>query len=223
MEQNTTKYTESWESLAQLFKAMNESLEYCVLRNTEDITSEFSPKIHGDIDILVSDQKAAVELMHAAKVHQKSYRVYYEVPVAGDVVPFDIRYVGDNYYCKLWEQDILASKVLTENGGVQFYIMSPEQQYYTLLYHVYLQKQSISADYPDKLSVYATYVDLKYQNDVEYVVAQLEVYMKENQYIYEFPHDLAVGINWENVKALCECWGGAVYVSSREIRMAGIE
>ena len=71
----------TWESLEQLFEAMNESLDYLVLRNTEDITKEFSPAIHGDIDILVRDLKTAIQLMQAIKYHKEPYRVYYEVKV----------------------------------------------------------------------------------------------------------------------------------------------
>lgn len=199
-----------WKSIAELFEAMNDSLEYCVLRNTEDVTVDFSPEIHGDIDILVRDQKAAVELMRASKVHQKSFRVYYEVPVAGGVVPFDIRFVGDNYYCEKWESDVLDSRVLAERGGMKYYIMCPEQQYFTLLYHVYLQKQSVAKDYPGKLAEYAKRAGIEYENVVELVLHQLGDYMKTNQYMYEFPHDLEVGTNWNNLQSLSEYRGGGV-------------
>lgn len=199
-----------WKSIAELFEAMNKSLEYCVLRNTEDVTIDFSPEIHGDIDIIVRDQKAAVQLMRAQKVHKKAYRVYYEVPVVRGVVPFDIRFVGDNYYCEKWESDVLDSRVLVERGGMKYYMMSPEQQYYTLLYHVYLQKQSVAKDYPGKLAEYAKRAGVEYENVVELILHQLGDYMKTNQYTYEFPHDLEVGINWNNLQTISEYGGGAV-------------
>lgn len=198
-----------WKSIVELFEAMNESLDYCVLRNTEDVTVDFSPEIHGDIDILVRDQKAAIRLMRASKVHKKSFRVYYEVPVVGGVIPFDIRYVGDNYYCEKWESDVLDSRVLVEKGGMNYYMMSPKQQYYTLLYHAYLQKQSVANDYPGKLAEYAKHAGIEYRNVVELVFQQLGDYMKTNMYKYEFPHDLEVGINWKNLQSLSEYGGGA--------------
>ena len=191
-----------WKSIAELFEAMNESLEYCVLRNTEDVTIDFSPEIHGDIDIIVRNQNAAVQLMHAQKVHKKAYRVYYEVPVAGGVVPFDIRFVGDNYYCKKWESDILGTRILVEKGGLRYYMMSPEQQYYSLLYHVYLQKQSVSSDYPTKLTKYAGLANEPYANDVNVEMPQLVGYMQEHHYAYVLPKDLDVGINWKNMRYL---------------------
>lgn len=203
------KNKKEWKSIAELFEAMNESLEYCVLRNTEDVTIDFSPEIHGDIDIIVRNQNAAVQLMHAKKVHKKAYRVYYEVPVAGGIVPFDIRFVGDNYYCEKWESDVLDSRVLVERGGMKYYMMCPEQQYYTLLYHVYLQKLSVANDYPNKLSEYAKRAGVEYENVVEIVLQQLGDYMKNNQYTYEFPHDLDVGINWNNLQFLSE-YGGVL-------------
>jgi hypothetical protein len=217
--QNNMNQIKPWESIGQLFEAMNESLEYCVLRNTEDVTVDFSPVIHGDIDIIVRDQQAAVQLMHAQKVHKKSYRVYYEVPVAGGVVPFDIRFVGDNYYCKKWESDVLDTRVLVERGGMKYYMMSPEQQYYTLLYHVYLQKQSVAKDYPGKLVEYAKHAGIEYKNEVELVLHQLGDYMKTNMYKYEFPHDLDVEINWKNLQVLSEYEGGVFFLYSRKTRI----
>lgn len=206
--QKNQEIKREWKSISELFEAMNESLEYCVMRNTEDVTVDFSPEIHGDIDIMVRDQKAAVQLMHAKKVHKKAYRVYYEVLVAGVVVPFDIRFVGDNYYCKKWESDVLDTRVLVERGGMKYYMMCPEQQYFTLLYHVYLQKQSVAKDYPGKLVGYAKHAGIEYRNVVELVFQQLGDYMKTNMYKYEFPHDLEVGINWKNLQSLSECGGG---------------
>lgn len=191
-----------WKSIKDLFEAMNESLEYCVLRNTEDVTVDFSPEIHGDIDILVRDQKAAIRLMRASKVHKKSFRVYYEVPVAGGVVPFDIRFVGDNYYSKKWESEVLDTRVLVERGGLRYYMMCPEQQYYTLLYHVYLQKQSVSSDYPAKLKEYAVLANVPYANDVNVEMPQLVRYMQDKCYDYVLPKDLDVGINWVNLHYL---------------------
>ena len=210
----------TWESLEQLFEAMNESLDYLVLRNTEDITKEFSPAIHGDIDILVRDLKTAIQLMQAIKYHKEPYRVYYEVKVADGIVPFDIRYIGDNYYCEKWENDVLNHRVFVENRGMKYYMMSPEQQYYTLLYHVYLQKQSVAKDYPGKLVEYAKHAGIEYKNEVELVLHQLGDYMKTNMYKYEFPHDLEVGINWRNLQSLSECGGGGRRLSySRKIPM----
>lgn len=211
-----------WESLEQLFDAMNESLDYCILRNTEDVTRDFSPAIHGDIDILVRDQKAAIRLMRASKYHKEPYRVYYEVKVADFIIPFDIRYVGDNYYCEKWGNDILDSRVLVVRGGIKYYMMCPEQQYYTLLYHVYLQKQSVAKDYPGKLAEYAKRAGIEYKNVVELVLQQLDDYMKTNMYEYEFPYDLEVGINWKNLQALSEYGGGGYCLSySHKIRMVG--
>lgn len=192
----------TWESLEQLFEAMNESLDYLVLRNTEDITKEFSPSIHGDIDILVRDLKTAIQLMQAIKYHKEPYRVYYEVKVADGIVPFDIRYVGDNYYCEKWENDVLNHRVFVENRGMKYYMMSPEQQYYTLLYHVYLQKKSVSLDYPDKLTEYAKLADERYINEVSVVMSQLVKFMNEHQYTYVLPNDLEVCINRSNMRHL---------------------
>lgn len=200
--QKDQKNKKEWKSISVLFEAMNESLEYCILRNTEDVTIDFSPEIHGDIDIIVRDQKAAVLLMHAKKVHKKAYRVYYEVPVAGGVVPFDIRFVGDNYYCKKWESDVLDTRVLVERGGMKYYMMCPEQQYFTLLYHVYLQKQSVSLDYPAKLTEYARLASVSYIDDVNVVMPQLVKYMQDRNYRYVLPKDLDVGINWKNMRYL---------------------
>lgn len=195
-----------WENLQRLFYVMNNTMNYCVLRNTEDITTDFSPEIHGDIDIVVESAAQANFIMQAVKVHKESYRAYHKVHTMVADIPFDIRYVGDGYYSKKWEHDMIESSGIVEQDGLQFKRMSSEQEYYSLLYHVYLQKQNIAEDYPLKLASYAKRAGVDYVKDCFVCMKQLEHFMIENEYQYVLPIDIAVGKNWKNIKLLRNYW-----------------
>lgn len=185
-----------WKSVKELFVAMNKSLNYVVLRNVEDISDSFSPPIHGDIDILVENLEEAVKLMRAKKIYDESYRVAYEVLVANKKVPFDIRFVGDDYYCRKWECDILKKR--RWNGYV--YVIDDVNHYFSLLYHAYVQKFSVAGDYPSKLMHLAVWNNISYTNENIQCIRQLDKYIHQNGYRYVIPKDRTVGFNLENLR-----------------------
>ena len=198
--QKDQKNKKEWKSIVELFEAMNESLDYCVLRNAEDITRDFSSEIHGDIDILVADREKAKQVLRLKKVYSESYRTIYEAIVAGKSLRIDIKYVGDNYYCEKWEIALLKSSHKILHDNIHIKVPSLKCLYYSLLYHAYLQKNIIANDYPSKLLKYADGAGLLYKNDASYLIAQLEEYMKENDFKYVFPNDINMPINWQNLR-----------------------
>lgn len=186
-----------WKSLEHLFYVLNNTISYVVLRNYENIPTEYDFSIHGDIDILTENKCNIAYIANAIPVYSEPYRVYHYVNIGSGMIPFDFRFIGDNYYDREWEKNILKQRVLSSKG---FYIPDPVNQYYSLLYHAYVQKYDIAEDYPVKLSYFANSINEQYVNDKLISIAQLDKFMQENDYEYIQCEDITVGFNLNNLQ-----------------------
>lgn len=186
-----------WDSLSHLYYVLNSTIPYVVLRNYESLPEKYDPSIHGDIDLLVANIKNARYITNATAVYPEPYRVYHHIKIAGRDIPFDFRFVGDNYYDPRWENVILRERVLSDGN---FYVMDAVNQYYSLLYHAYIQKYHIASDYPEKLKAFANAIGEEYVNEnPEHSIAQLDAFMKQNGYEYFKCEDQSVGYNEEHL------------------------
>lgn len=183
-------------SIQQLFYVLNNAIRYCVLRNHECLPDEYTVEGHGDIDLLVEDRNYMAYLTLAKKVFPESYRVYHTIKIAGEEVPFDFRYVGDNYYDQPWEEHILEHRQLKKG---LFYIPNPEDQFYSLLYHAYVQKCEVKEDYLPKLALYASEIGDVFKPEIESSIKQLDCYLEKNRFEYIRPNDKTVVYNLENI------------------------
>ncbi len=186
-----------YHSISELFYVLNNTIEYVVLRNHEVLPEEYTVEGHGDIDLLVANKNYAAYLTLARPVFKESYRVYHIINIAGKEVPFDFRYVQDNYYCPKWEQDILKTRVMSKN---LFYVPSPEHQFYSLLYHAYIQKWEIKPDYFPKLATYGEAINVTFSKDVKDAVRLLDQFMLPRNYEYIRPNDKSVLYNKKNLQ-----------------------
>ena len=183
-------------SIQQLFYVLNNTIKYCVLRNHECLPDEYTVEGHGDIDLLVEDRNYMSYLTLAKRVFPESYRVYHTIKIAGEEVPLDFRYVGDNYYDQPWEEHILEYRQLKNN---LFYTPGAEDQYYTLLYHAYIQKWEVKEDYLSKLAHYAVKINEVFKPEVESVIKQIDSYLEKNRFEFIRPTDKTVVYNLENI------------------------
>lgn len=191
-----------WESLKQFFYVLNNTINYCILRNAEDITKDFNPTVHGDIDFLVEDRWLTQWIMNAERLYPEKFRVAHKIYVNTQEILVDIRYMGDNYYCRKWEGKMInASKEIVQDG-ITVRVMSPIDQYYALLYHAYLQKDDVASDYPRKLNAWARKAGETYKNDVVFLMQQLAVFMSRNNYRFVLPKHITMPIKWENLRYL---------------------
>lgn len=188
---------DGYKSIEELFYVLNNTIEYVVLRNHEVLPEEYTVEGHGDIDLLVANKNYAAYLTLARPVFKESYRVYHIINIAGKEVPFDFRYVQDNYYCPKWEQDILKTRVMSKD---LFYVPSPEHQFYTLLYHAYIQKWEIKPDYFPKLTSYGEAINITFSKDVKDAVGLLDQFMLPRHYEYIRPDDKSVLYNKKNLQ-----------------------
>ncbi len=190
--ENNCLGTNGFKSIQQLFYLLNNTLNYCVLRNHECLPDQYTSEAHGDIDLLVEDKNYAKYLTQAKDVYNIPYRVYHTIQIAGEEVPFDFRYLGDDYYDIDWEVSVLQTRQFLQKG---FYVPSDENQYYTLLYHAYVQKSKVAKDYEDKLSFYASSINTVYVPTVTGAMDSLDVFMGKKLYEYVRPSDKTVYFN----------------------------
>lgn len=185
-----------YESIEKFFYVLNNTIRYVVMRNHECIPDQYTVEGHGDIDLLCENKNWMAYLTAARPVFEESYRVYHIIRIGGVEVPFDFRYVGDNYYDQPWQEDILQTRVLTKN---LFYTPNPENQYYTLLYHAYIQKWEVKEDYPPKLKMYAETIGQTFNSDKQAAILQLDAFLRAHHYEYTRANDITVMYNHDHI------------------------
>lgn len=174
---------DGWDSLEQIFKVLNATSQYVVLRNYEYLPGQYKSEEHGDIDLLVYNEKDIAFLLRAKKIVNKEYRVHYKCKIGSEFVKFDFRYVGDGYYDEKWEKEIIKNRIMHENG---FFTANKEDYKYSLLYHALIQKKKVSVDYQNKLLPYFGVANLK---------EALWEYLETKKYEITDPKDLSVFFN----------------------------
>lgn len=199
-----------FESISQLFYLLNNTIKYCVLRNHECLPEKNAVDNHGDIDLLVEDRNYIKYLTLAHNVYNIAYRVYHVICIAGKDIPFDFRYVGDNYYDKGWEEEILERRQLLPKG---IYVPNDEDQFYTLLYHAYIQKRTIADDYITKLSFYSNKISVNYNPSTSASISLLDEFMKQNNYEYIKPKDTTVFFNLQSLQLSSYAFRHGIVVS----------
>ena len=186
-----------YSSIQQFFYVLNNTIEYVVLRNFECIPDEYTVEGHGDIDLLVENKNYIAYLTLAKPVFPDPYRVYHVLNIAGKEVPFDFRNVGDDYYDKPWEENILRNRCLIKS---LFYVPCDEDHFYSLLYHAYIQKHEVKQDYVPKLEYLGKSIGIDYRNDRGLAIQLLDAYLRGKKYEYIKPQDKSVVYNEKNLQ-----------------------
>lgn len=196
---------DGWKDLHELFYVLNNTAEYLVLRNHECLPHAFSTAEHGDIDILTLNEQDTASILNAKKVFDIPYRVHYKNQVAGTDVFWDIRSLGDNYYCEEWEENMLKCRVHNEHD---IYIQAPENYFYSLVYHAAIHKSRIASDYyPRMQALFDALPDAppadvaSYPSNIDAFYIMLLQYMKSNGYTFTRPHDQSVYFNQKVIES----------------------
>lgn len=188
---------QGWESLAELFTVLNETTGYIVLRNFDGLPEHFQLELHGDIDLLVDNYVDACLATNAMPVFNDPWRVHHTVVIGGTEVPFDFRYLGDNYYDRRWQRCLLDTRKLAPGG---FFVPDTENHFYSLLYHATVHKPAVAPDYMKKLALLAQTSGLSLPPDEFFTEPQkvrtfLRRFMKPRGYRFTRPHDPTVYFN----------------------------
>lgn len=186
---------DGYENIEQLFYVLNNSIKYCVLRNYECLPKEYTIEGHGDIDLLVEDLNYIKYLTLAKSYYPDlNYRVHYGINISNKLIPFDFRYVGDDYYDINWQNQILNNLDLY-NSLVK--VPNTINYFYTLLYHAYVQKKIVKADYFERLTRMSKALNIGYDTSfsLDKIKVVLDKFMIRNNFEYTTPKDRTVYFN----------------------------
>ncbi len=193
-----------WESLDEIFYVLNNTINYVVMRNFEGLPSQHVSDVHGDIDLLTDDYADLCFITNGKRVLRKSYRVYHTVAVGENTVYFDFRYVGDGYYDKRWQRNMIENRVYKND---EIYVQNDENYFYSLLYHAAVHKQKIVDDYIARILQISENFreDLTVENlrDSDWLSEFLTSFLVERSYSFSDPLDLSVYYNVDIVGRDC--------------------
>ncbi|WP_033956531.1 protein kinase domain-containing protein [Psychroserpens jangbogonensis] len=184
-----------YKNIDELFYVLNNSINYCVLRNYECLPEEYTVDGHGDIDLLVEDFNYMKYLTLAKSCFpDKEYRVHYGIEIANTIVPFDFRFVGDQYYDIKWQRDIL-NETIYFNSIIK--VPDLKNYFYSLLYHAYIQKKGVKDDYIERLENMSKELNVDYRSNYAFdeIKTVLNSFMNTKTYSYTVPIDKTVYFN----------------------------
>lgn len=184
-----------WTSIDEIFTALNEAeCNYIVMRNFECFEQgQVFVNGHDDIDLLCDDiikVKSILNVRH--RFHFPMVNSYW-ILFNGLIVHVDIRYIGDGYYDKKWQENMLRNKILYHD---KIFIPNLENYFYSLIYHAICQKKYLSEEYLDKLSKMASQLGLSCNTESE-LIKELLKYMHKNEYKASITKDPAVILNFK--------------------------
>lgn len=187
---------EVYKSISEIIEILHQhGIPYLILRNYDNLLEkDMYMDGHGDVDMLVGNSDEVKNVLGAQTfASHGDDGTHYYVMIDGQRVSLDLRSVGDGYYCRKWQQELLERRVL-HNG---FYVMCPEDYFYSLIYHAVLQKPYLSDDYKRRLVVMAEGlgVDVSMDSDIKVFIKLLETYMRKHGYTYTYAQDIFVPLH----------------------------
>lgn len=152
---------------------------------------------HDDIDILVEDADRFIDFSDAVARTVPPDKIHRQILVEREDVLIDIRWLGDGYYDKSWESNMLAKKKVADNGS--WYVMDDENYYYSLAYHAILHKECLSDEYCTRLTEMAKHLGINAHNEKEHL-RKLDEWMAKHDYTYAVAED--EGIHLRNASQI---------------------
>lgn len=186
---------DGYKNIEQFFYVLNNSISYCVIRNFECLPKEYTINGHGDIDLLVEDLNYIKYLTLAESYYPDlDFRVHYGINISNVLVPFDFRFVGDDYYDINWQNQILSNLVYF-NSIVK--VPDTINYFYSLLYHAYVQKSIVKPDYFERLISMSKALKVNYSDSfsLDKIKVILDEYLLKNNFSYTIPKDKTVYFN----------------------------
>lgn len=166
----------------RLDAACADEFQWVVARNWEGMPGEATLAGHTDVDLIVSDYRRATLLLGAVPEvpvptmeGSGGHRVHTFVRLdlnspndpdakhGGDTrLLLDLRHVGDGYYDKEWEIQMLRTRKRMRG----FYVPAPPLDVFAVLYHAVIHKRLVKADYPPRIYALATAALKEYEQPV---------------------------------------------------------
>ena len=186
----------NWSSLAEVLHTIEQCTPYLILRNYEELTDEkYYMAGHEDIDFLVQDSAKVRRALQARNDLWYRSHDHCFIVIKGVDVKIGLRYVGDGYYDRAWEMEMLRKRRLHPEG---FYVMDDEDYFYSLLYHALLQKRIFQEDYRIRLKEMGRAFNIILDKEEDYKKCLFQ-YLIKCGYWVEYPRDVNVPINYADV------------------------
>lgn len=206
-----------WKSVQELFYVLNNTVRYVIMRGVS--AGEIGDYIdHTDTDILTDEYRNFWYIANGAPC-RSTIRPKERVVIDGKNYDLDMWNTERDYYDQKWSAAMLSNRVLV-NG---YYVLSPEDDFYCLLYHCLINKDAIAPDYEEKLQRYKKQFGIKGDDWYKILVDFLE----RKSYVILRPDDTSNGFHLENPvlrayalkygvlrKRLCEEVDGQMYLSA---------
>lgn len=196
-----------FDTIRRVFDALNVAgCKYVVLRNFEKMPDEvIVDPFHLDVELLVSDYYEVKRILDGStpqsvlpmSYENGKYRIRNTVSIGGEGVNFDLRFVGDNYLDKQWQQDIIKRRVSFRTG---IYVPSEEDHLYTIIYHAIVQKKAISNTYVKTMTSIGNFSVAQAQ-DKAFLRRELDSFMTRHNYTMVRPNDKTVGYFYEDLSS----------------------
>lgn len=186
-----------WNCAQDAFQALNEQIDYLVIRNFEEFYDALLLEDHADIDLLCrkEDRKRVIALLGAVPRLERKDAIHYCFQVGEERIPLDIRTVGDGYYCGKWGLEMLRTRIQDPRG---FYRMNQENYFWSLVYHCLYHKGKITQEYQQRLQFMLPEQFSADQNQLE---QKLSDYMNVHGYVYSIARDRYL---WYHFTPICE-------------------
>ncbi len=186
------KGTYGWNSFDEILYVLNSASKYVILRNFD--------KEDRDIDILVNDFRRIKYLLNGKFIKTNKYKSKLQIQCEGKNFILDLRYIGDNYYCEKWEEDILNNRIFKDG----YFAPNEIDLFYSLIYHVEFHKTQSSHKYDELLkSLAQKYIkDENLQFTHEFYLKKLNEFMNKEDYYPIRPSDRKVKYNLTNIRRM---------------------
>lgn len=206
-----------WASVQELFYVLNNTVRYVIMRGIS--AGEIGNYIdHTDTDILTNQYQNFWYIANGTPC-RSTIRPKERVVIEGKNYDLDMWNTERDYYDQKWSAAMLNNRVL-QNG---YYVLSPEDDFYCLLYHCLINKNAIAPDYEEKLNRYKKQFGIK-ENDWYKILVD---FLERKSYVILRPDDTSNGFHLENPvlkayalkygvlrKRLCEEVDGQLYLSA---------
>ena len=177
--------------IEDVFKRLNtKKIKYVVLRNWELFFDDLFIEGHNDIDLLCKNsfhKGKLIKTFNAIPI-ANTFGSKYISFIGGQRIILDIRIVGDGYYCKKWENNMIKNRVFDSRG---FFILCNADYKHSLIYHVLIQKKDISVSYLERFKKW----ELELNKNSLFSI--LQNYMSVMEYYFSKPFDKFVVQNDE--------------------------
>jgi len=193
-----------WDCAAQLFGALNCSVDYVVLRGA-DALRDIADQRTGEVELLTNNYIELIAVTNARPLLRQIPRRggRFLIRIADRDLVFALRFVGDRYFDPEWQRAVLERRELSARG---FFAPAADDAFETLAYHALVHRHSLSELHKARLASMARALDRPgwtraALGDSRRMKALLDRVLAKNGYSYVRPRDSQVFYNFHTVGA----------------------